>query len=59
MKKIIAIILGISMAAITTMAAISHEDESIVPKSSQMGNIDNFNGSEAFDFDSELGCGNK
>ena len=53
MKKILAIIIGISIAAITTMAAIDHEDETIAPKPSQMGNNDNLNGSEAFDFDSE------
>ena len=53
MKKIIAIIIGISVAAVTTMEAISHEDETIEPGSSQVENNDYLNGSETFDFDSE------
>jgi len=53
MKKILTIIIGISMAAVTTFAAISHEEETIAPKPPQVGNNDNLNGSEAFDFDSE------
>ena len=52
MKKILAIIIGISIAAITTMAAISNEDETTIPEPSQVGN-DYLNSSEAFDFDSE------
>jgi len=52
MKKILAIIFGISIAAITTMAAINHEDKTIVPDPPQVGN-DYLNSSEAFDFDSE------
>ncbi len=53
MKKILAIIIGISIAAITTMAAISNEDETTIPEPSQVGNNDYLNSSEAFDFDSE------
>ena len=53
MKKILAIIFGISIAAVTTMAAISHEDETTTIEPSQVGNNDYLNNSEAFDFDSE------